>query len=104
MVKPSNRNELEITTLNQIYLNEKTLSVINLGRGIAWLDTGTYEGLLNATNFVSSIQKRQGVMIACLEEIAYHNGWITAEKVRELAKPLLKSHYGDFLVNLVKEN
>lgn len=102
MIKPSSRGELEITDLNSMYLNEKTLSVINLGRGIAWLDTGTYEGLLDATNFVSAIQKRQGVMVACLEEISYHNGWITAEKVQELAKPFLKSHYGNYLINLTK--
>ena len=101
-VKPSHRGELEITTLNEMYLHEGTLNVINLGRGMAWLDTGTHDGLLDASNFVSTIQKRQGVMVACPEEIAYHNGWITADKVRELAKPLLKSHYGDYLMKLVK--
>lgn len=101
-VKPSHRGELEITTLNEMYLHEGTLNVINLGRGMAWLDTGTHDGLLDASNFVSTVQKRQGVMVACPEEIAYHNGWITADKVRELAKPLLKSHYGDYLIKLVK--
>lgn len=101
-VKPSHRGELEITTLNEMYLHEGTLNVINLGRGMAWLDTGTHDGLLDASNFVSTIQKRQGIMVACPEEIAYYNGWITADKVRELAKPLLKSHYGDYLMKLVK--
>ena len=102
-VKPSHRGELEITTLNEMYLNEGTLNVLSLGRGMAWLDTGTHDGLLEASNFVKTIQSRQGVMIACLEEIAYKNGWISAEKVKELAKPLLKSHYGEYLMNLIKE-
>ncbi|MGL6131616.1 MAG: sugar nucleotidyltransferase, partial [Fusobacteriaceae bacterium] len=101
-VKPSHRGELEITTLNEIYLNEGSLNVINLGRGMAWLDTGTHDGLLDAANFVSTVQKRQGVMVACPEEIAFNNGWISADCVRELAKPLLKSHYGDYLMKLVK--
>ncbi|MGL5777562.1 glucose-1-phosphate thymidylyltransferase RfbA [Cetobacterium sp.] len=102
-VKPSHRGELEITTLNEMYLNEGTLNVLSLGRGMAWLDTGTHDGLLEASNFVKTIQSRQGVMVACLEEIAYKNGWISKEKVRELAKPLLKSHYGEYLTNLIKE-
>lgn len=102
-VKPSHRGELEITTLNEMYLNEGTLNVLSLGRGMAWLDTGTHDGLLEASNFVKTIQSRQGVMVACLEEIAYKNGWISKEKVKELAKPLLKSHYGEYLMNLVKE-
>lgn len=102
-VKPSHRGELEITTLNEMYLNEGTLSVLSLGRGMAWLDTGTHDGLLEASNFVKTIQSRQGVMVACLEEIAYKNGWISKEKVEELAKPLLKSHYGEYLMNLIKE-
>ena len=102
-VKPSHRGELEITTLNEMYLNEGTLNVLSLGRGMAWLDTGTHDGLLEASNFVKTIQSRQGVMIACLEEIAYNNGWIDADKVRELAKPLLKSCYGEYLMNLIKE-
>jgi len=101
-VKPSHRGELEITTLNEMYLNEGSLNVINLGRGMAWLDTGTHEGLLDASNFVSTVQKRQGVMVACPEEIAYRNKWINKEKLEELAKPLLKSHYGEYLMNLVK--
>lgn len=102
-VKPSHRGELEITTLNEMYLNEGTLNVLSLGRGMAWLDTGTHDGLLEASNFVKTIQSRQGVMVACLEEIAYKNGWIFKEKVEELAKPLLKSHYGEYLMNLIKE-
>ncbi|MEG2256421.1 MAG: glucose-1-phosphate thymidylyltransferase RfbA, partial [Cetobacterium sp.] len=102
-VKPSHRGELEITTLNEMYLNEGTLSVLSLGRGMAWLDTGTHDGLLEASNFVKTIQSRQGVMVACLEEIAYKNEWISKEKVEELAKPLLKSHYGEYLMNLIKE-
>lgn len=102
-VKPSHRGELEITTLNEMYLNEGTLNVLSLGRGMAWLDTGTHDGLLEASNFVKTIQSRQGVMVACLEEIAYKNGWISKEKVEELAKPLLKSHYGEYLINLIKE-
>ncbi|MGL4903786.1 MAG: glucose-1-phosphate thymidylyltransferase RfbA, partial [Cetobacterium sp.] len=102
-VKPSHRGELEITTLNEMYLNEGTLNVLSLGRGMAWLDTGTHDGLLEASNFVKTIQSRQGVMVACLEEIAYKNGWISKEKVGELAKPLLKSHYGEYLMNLIKE-
>lgn len=101
-VKPSPRGELEITSLNQIYLDEGSLSVINLGRGMAWLDTGTQEGLLDAANFVSTVQKRQGIMVSCLEEIAYLKGWIDKEKVIELAKPLLKSNYGKYLMNLIK--
>ena len=102
-VKPSHRGELEITTLNEMYLNEGTLNVLSLGRGMAWLDTGTHDGLLEASNFVKTIQNRQGVMVACLEEIAYKNGWISVEKVAQLAKPLLKSHYGEYLMNLIKE-
>lgn len=102
-VKPSHRGELEITTLNEMYLDEGTLNVINLGRGMAWLDTGTHEGLLDAANFVSTVQKRQGIMVACLEEISYKNGWITKEKVEELAKPLMKTEYGRYLMDLIEE-
>lgn len=101
-VKPSKRGELEITTLNEMYLNEGTLNVTSLGRGMAWLDTGTHEALLEAANYVKTIQSRQGVMVACLEEIAYRNGWITKERVCELAKPLLKSKYGEYLMDLIK--
>ncbi|MDO5789424.1 MAG: glucose-1-phosphate thymidylyltransferase RfbA [Fusobacterium sp.] len=101
-VIPSKRGELEITSINEMYLQEDKLHVVNFGRGMAWLDTGTHDALLEAANFVKTIQSRQGVMIACLEEIAYRNGWISKEKVLELAKPLMKSKYGEYLVNLVK--
>ena len=101
-VKPSKRGELEITSINEMYLQEEKLHVVNFGRGMAWLDTGTHDALLEAANFVKTIQSRQGVMVVCLEEIAYRNGWISKEKVLELAKPLMKSKYGEYLVNLVK--
>lgn len=101
-VKPSKRGELEITSINEMYLQEEKLHIINFGRGMAWLDTGTHDALLEAANFVKTIQSRQGVMVACLEEIAYRNRWISKEKVLELAKPLMKSKYGEYLVNLVK--
>ena len=102
-VKPSKRGELEITTLNEMYLNEGTLNVTSLGRGMAWLDTGTHEALLEAANYVKTIQSRQGVMVACLEEIAYRQGWISKEKVRELAKPLMKTEYGKYLIDIIEE-
>ena len=101
-VKPSKRGELEITSINEMYLQESKLHVVNFGRGMAWLDTGTHDALLEAANFVKTIQSRQGVMVACLEEIAYRNRWISKEKVLELAKPLMKSKYGEYLINLVK--
>ena len=101
-VKPSKRGELEITSINEMYLQEDKLHVVNFGRGMAWLDTGTHDALLEAANFVKTIQSRQGVMVACLEEIAYRNEWISKEKVLELAKPLMKSKYGEYLINLVK--
>ena len=101
-VKPSKRGELEITTLNDMYLNEKNLNVVSLGRGMAWLDTGTHDALLEASNFVKTIQSRQGVMVACPEEIAYRNGWIDRNKIKELVKPLLKSEYGKYLLALIK--
>lgn len=103
MLKPSSRGELEITDINKMYLKENSLEVINLGRGMAWLDTGTHDGLLEASNFVKTIQTRQGNMIACLEEIAYNNNWIDKDKLKHLAKPLLKSHYGEYLMSLIKE-
>lgn len=102
-VKPSKRGELEITTLNEMYLKENNLNVVSLGRGMAWLDTGTHDALLEASNFVKTIQSRQGVMVACPEEIAYRNGWIDKDKIRELAEPLLKSEYGKYLLNLIGE-
>lgn len=101
-VKPSSRGELEITAINKMYLNEKKLKVINMGRGLAWLDTGTHEGLLEAANFVKTIQTRQGIMIACLEEIAYINNWISKEKIEKIANELLNSSYGKYLLNLTK--
>lgn len=103
-VKPSARGELEITSVNEVYLKRKQLKVELLGRGMAWLDTGTHDGLLEASNFVEAIQKRQGFFIACLEEIAYHNGWINAEKVLKLAKTLEKTEYGNYLTELVNNN
>ncbi|WP_115271233.1 glucose-1-phosphate thymidylyltransferase RfbA [Fusobacterium necrogenes] len=101
-VKFSKRGELEITSINEMYLQEEKLHVVNFGRGMAWLDTGTHDALLEAANFVKTIQSRQGVMVACLEEIAYRNGWISKEKVLELAKPLMKSKYGEYLIGMVK--
>ena len=101
-VKPSNRGELEITTVNEMYLNEKNLNVKILGRGIAWLDTGTHEALLEAANFVEAIQKRQGFYIACIEEIAYKKGWIDNKKIEELAETLQKTEYGKYLKELIK--
>ena len=103
-VKPSARGELEITSINEVYLKRKQLKVELLGRGMAWLDTGTHDGLLEASNFVEAIQKRQGFFIACLEEIAYHNGWIDAEKVLKLAKTLEKTEYGNYLIELINNN
>ena len=100
-IKPSARGELEITTVNERYLEEGILKVINLGRGTAWLDTGTHDALLEAANFVEAIQKRQGFYIACIEEIAYTKGWITAEKLKELAEPMMKTEYGKYLKNLI---
>ena len=99
-VKPSKRGELEITTLNEMYLKENNLNVVSLGRGMAWLDTGTHDALLEASNFVKTIQSRQGVMVACPEEISYRNGWIDKHKIKKLAEPLLKSEYGRYLLTL----
>ena len=101
-VKPSSRGELEITTVNEMYLNEKNLNVKILGRGIAWLDTGTHEALHEAANFVEAIQKRQGFYIACIEEIAYKKGWIDNKKIEELAETLQKTEYGKYLKELIK--
>lgn len=102
-VKPSPRGELEITDLNKIYLNEKSLTVKLLGRGMAWLDTGTHQSMLQASNFIESIEERQGLKVACLEEIAYRKGYITKEHVIELAKPLMKNQYGQYLMKIVNE-
>ena len=102
-IKPSKRGELEITDLNRLYLEEKSLKVNLLGRGFAWLDTGTHKNLLQASNFIETIQERQGNYIACIEEIAYCNGWITKEELLKLAEPLLKTDYGKYLVEVAQE-
>ena len=102
-IKPSARGELEITTVNERYLEEGILNVKTLGRGIAWLDTGTHDALLEAANYVEAIQKRQGFYVACIEEIAYAKGWINEEQLEELAKPLMKTEYGRYLLDLIKE-
>lgn len=103
-VKPSHRGELEITTLNEMYLNDGSLNVELLGRGFAWLDTGTHESLQQAASFVETVQNIQGLKVACLEEIAWRNGWLTSEQVQELAKPMMKNEYGQYLERIVKEN
>jgi len=103
-VKPSDRGELEITTVNQEYLKKGKLKAELLGRGFAWLDTGTHDSLIEAGQFVQTIEYRQGYKIACLEEIAYNNGWIEKEKILEIAKPLSKNGYGQYLYDLVKED
>ena len=96
-VKPSAREEIEITTVNEMYLSEGKLNVKNLGRGVAWLDTGTHDALLEAANFVQTVQKRQGFYIACIEEIAYAKGWINKEQLLKLAEPMMKTEYGKYL-------
>ena len=100
-IKPSARGELEITTVNQCFLNDGELKVQTLGRGFAWLDTGTHDSLSEASTFVEVIEKRQGLKIACLEEIAYRNGWISADRVRKLAQPMIKNQYGQYLLSLL---
>ena len=102
-VKPSNRGELEITSVNQVYLSQNNLKVELLGRGFAWLDTGTHDSLLEAGQFIESIEKRKGLKVACLEEIAYRMEYINAEQVKKLAKPMKKNGYGQYLLNMVKE-
>lgn len=101
-VKPSARGEIEITTVNEMYLSEGKLNVKNLGRGVAWLDTGTHDALLEAANFVQTVQKRQGFYIACIEEIAYAKGWINKEQLLKLAEPMMKTEYGKYLKDLIK--
>jgi len=101
-IKPSARGELEITTVNQEYLKEQSLKVQQLGRGFAWLDTGTHESLSEASTFVEVIEKRQGLKIACLEEIAYKRGWINRGDILRLAEPMKKNQYGQYLLNLIK--
>ena len=102
-IKPSARGELEITTVNQVYLNERKLKVKTLGRGFAWLDTCTHDSLSEASTFIEVIEKRQGLKVACLEGIAYRQGWISAEKLREVAQPMLKNQYGQYLLRLSEE-
>ena len=102
-LKPSARGELEITDLNKVYMEEGTLKVNLLGRGMAWLDTGTHVSMLKASNFVEAVQTTQGTFIACLEEIAYRQGWISKEEVRKLAGPLMKTEYGKYLIDIIEE-
>lgn len=102
-VKPSTRGELEVTDVNQMYLDQGILSLELLGRGFAWLDTGTHETLLDASLFVETIERRQSYKIACVEEIAFKNGWLSSQEIQELAKPMLKNSYGRYLLNLIKE-
>lgn len=102
-IKPSARRELEITTVNQAFLNDRELKVQTLGRGFAWLDTGTHDSLSEASTFVEVIEKRQGLKVACLEGIALRKGWITADKMRDLAQPMLKNQYGQYLLKVINE-
>ena len=102
-IKPSARGELEITTVNQEFLKDGELKVQLLGRGFAWLDTGTHDSLSEASTFVEVIEKRQGLKVACLEEIAYRKGWIDDEKLKEAATPMIKNQYGQYLLKLIKE-
>jgi glucose-1-phosphate thymidylyltransferase len=102
-LKPSKRGELEITDLNKLYLEKGNLKVNLLGRGFAWFDTGTHKNLLQASNFIETIQERQGNYIACIEEIAYRNGWITKDQLINLANPLLKTEYGKYLIDISEE-
>lgn len=103
-IKPSARGELEITTVNECFLHDNQLKVQLLGRGFAWLDTGTHDSLSEASTFIEVIEKRQGLKVACLEGIAYGKGWITAEKLREVALPMAKNQYGQYLLSRIKEN
>ena len=102
-VQPSPRGELEITDLNRLYLEQGQLNVKTMGRGYAWLDTGTHESMLEASQFIHTIEKRQGLKVACLEEIAWRNGWINDAQFEQLAQQLLKSAYGQYLFNLLKD-
>ena len=102
-LKPSKRGELEITDLNRLYLEEGRLSLKMMGRGMAWLDTGTHDSLLEASNFISTIENRQGLKVACLEEIAFRSGYITKEKLLQLAEPLKKNNYGQYLIKIANE-
>jgi glucose-1-phosphate thymidylyltransferase len=102
-IKPSARGELEITSINEVYMQRGALNVQRLGRGFAWLDTGTFESLLNASHFVQTIEKRQGYKIACIEEIAFNKGWILEKQIKDIAKALSKNSYGDYLLSLIKK-
>ena len=102
-IKPSARGELEITTVNQHFLEDRELKVQTLGRGFAWLDTGTHDSLSEASTFIEVIEKRQGLKVACLEGIAFRKGWITADKLREVAQPMLKNQYGQYLLQVIDE-
>ena len=102
-IQPSARGEYEITTVNQVFLEDKELKVQTLGRGFAWLDTGTHDSLSEASTFVEVIEKRQGLKIACLEGIAYRQGWITEERMRQLAQPMIKNQYGQYLLKVIDE-
>ncbi len=103
-IKPSARGELEITDVNRIYLEHQQLNVEIMGRGYAWLDTGTHDSLHEAAGFIATLQKRQGLMVACPEEIAFHQGWITSQDVEKLAHPLKKNAYGQYLLQMIKES
>ena len=102
-IKPSARGELEITTVNQEFLKEGNLKVQTLGRGFAWLDTGTHDSLAEASTYIEVIEKRQGLKVACLEGIAYRKGWIDEEKMRQLAQPMLKNQYGQYLLKNIEK-
>lgn len=102
-LKPSARGEYEITDLNRLYLNENRLKVELMGRGMAWLDTGTHDSLLQASNFIATIEQRQGLKVSCIEEIAYNNGYINKEQLLKLAEPMKKNQYGEYLINLANE-
>lgn len=102
-IKPSARGEYEITTVNQEFLKDGELKVALLGRGFAWLDTGTHDSLSEASTYVEVVEKRQGLKIACLEGIAYRKGWISEERMRELAQPMLKNQYGQYLLKVIEE-
>ena len=102
-IQPSSRGELEITDVNRAYLDKNELSVEIMGRGFAWLDTGTHDSLMDAASFIATLQKRQGLMVSCPEEIAFRQGWISADEVSKIAQPLAKSGYGDYLLKMIKE-